>query len=181
MSVNWREICLDSLFKSTNWHFSLFCTGIFSFFFFSGRIKAVEEAAPSLNYYWVPILVSNSYISMISSLVFELTRGLWCHSRSLDVCDFLHIDAGSGILPHCPWFLQRVRHVCGHTVPLLLWVSLPSYRSPAELPSSSCFSNTHTTVESCCFFFLQCFWLMFSFVSFPHFTLFSKHSLYFMF
>lgn len=33
-------------------------TGIFSFFFFSGRIKAVEDAAPSLNYYWVPILVS---------------------------------------------------------------------------------------------------------------------------
>ncbi|XP_053540259.1 choline transporter-like protein 2 isoform X1 [Ictalurus punctatus] len=30
--------------------------GIGSFFFFSGRIKAVEEAAPSLNYYWVPIL-----------------------------------------------------------------------------------------------------------------------------
>ncbi|XP_060774516.1 choline transporter-like protein 2 isoform X2 [Neoarius graeffei] len=30
--------------------------GIGSFFFFSGRITAVEEAAPSLNYYWVPIL-----------------------------------------------------------------------------------------------------------------------------
>ncbi|XP_047669534.1 choline transporter-like protein 2 isoform X1 [Tachysurus fulvidraco] len=30
--------------------------GIGSFFFFSGKIKAVEEAAPSLNYYWVPIL-----------------------------------------------------------------------------------------------------------------------------
>ncbi|KAK1886760.1 Choline transporter-like protein 2 [Dissostichus eleginoides] len=38
--------------------------GIFSFFFFSGRIKAVEEAAPSLNYYWVPImtLVVGSYL-----------------------------------------------------------------------------------------------------------------------
>uniref|UniRef100_A0A8C6WUK6 Choline transporter-like protein n=1 Tax=Neogobius melanostomus TaxID=47308 RepID=A0A8C6WUK6_9GOBI len=38
--------------------------GIFSFFFFSGRIRAVEEAAPSLNYYWVPILtvVVGSYL-----------------------------------------------------------------------------------------------------------------------
>ncbi|XP_071780948.2 choline transporter-like protein 2 isoform X3 [Centroberyx gerrardi] len=38
--------------------------GICSFFFFSGRIKAVEEAAPSLNYYWVPILtvVVGSYL-----------------------------------------------------------------------------------------------------------------------
>uniref|UniRef100_A0A3P8ZAF8 Choline transporter-like protein n=1 Tax=Esox lucius TaxID=8010 RepID=A0A3P8ZAF8_ESOLU len=38
--------------------------GIFSFFFFSGRIKAVEQAAPSLNYYWVPILtvVVGSYL-----------------------------------------------------------------------------------------------------------------------
>uniref|UniRef100_A0A8B9LX97 Choline transporter-like protein n=1 Tax=Astyanax mexicanus TaxID=7994 RepID=A0A8B9LX97_ASTMX len=30
--------------------------GIGSFFFFSGKIKAVEQAAPTLNYYWVPIL-----------------------------------------------------------------------------------------------------------------------------
>ncbi|XP_056135602.1 choline transporter-like protein 2 isoform X2 [Lampris incognitus] len=38
--------------------------GICSFFFFSGRIKAIEEAAPSLNYYWVPILtvVVGSYL-----------------------------------------------------------------------------------------------------------------------
>ncbi|XP_044045547.1 choline transporter-like protein 2 isoform X2 [Siniperca chuatsi] len=38
--------------------------GIFSFFFFSGRIKVVEDAAPSLNYYWVPILtlVVGSYL-----------------------------------------------------------------------------------------------------------------------
>ncbi|XP_068176829.1 choline transporter-like protein 2 isoform X2 [Antennarius striatus] len=38
--------------------------GIFSFFFFSGRMKAVEDATPSLNYYWVPILtvVVGSYL-----------------------------------------------------------------------------------------------------------------------
>uniref|UniRef100_A0A7N6A355 Choline transporter-like protein n=1 Tax=Anabas testudineus TaxID=64144 RepID=A0A7N6A355_ANATE len=38
--------------------------GIFSFFFFSGRIKAAQDAAPTLNYYWVPILtvVVGSYL-----------------------------------------------------------------------------------------------------------------------
>ncbi|XP_062288064.1 choline transporter-like protein 2 isoform X3 [Scomber scombrus] len=38
--------------------------GIFSFFFFSGRIRAVEQATPSLNYYWVPIMtvVVGSYL-----------------------------------------------------------------------------------------------------------------------
>lgn len=30
--------------------------GICSFFFFTGKIKIVEDATPSLNYYWVPIL-----------------------------------------------------------------------------------------------------------------------------
>uniref|UniRef100_A0A8C2WJV8 Choline transporter-like protein 2 n=1 Tax=Cyclopterus lumpus TaxID=8103 RepID=A0A8C2WJV8_CYCLU len=41
--------------------------GIFSFFFFSGRIRTMEEAAPSLNYYWVPILVRGSNIYPFSS------------------------------------------------------------------------------------------------------------------
>ncbi|KAF3846814.1 hypothetical protein F7725_003892 [Dissostichus mawsoni] len=30
--------------------------GIFAFFFFSGRVKAFEDTAPHLHYYWVPIL-----------------------------------------------------------------------------------------------------------------------------
>uniref|UniRef100_A0A3Q3IGS7 Choline transporter-like protein n=1 Tax=Monopterus albus TaxID=43700 RepID=A0A3Q3IGS7_MONAL len=30
--------------------------GVFAFFFFSGRVKAFENTAPSLHYYWVPIL-----------------------------------------------------------------------------------------------------------------------------
>ncbi|MGH0166218.1 UNVERIFIED_CONTAM: hypothetical protein FKN15_050537 [Acipenser sinensis] len=30
--------------------------GILSFFFFSGRIKPIEDTTPTLNYYWVPIL-----------------------------------------------------------------------------------------------------------------------------
>nr|XP_040047524.1 choline transporter-like protein 2 isoform X1 [Gasterosteus aculeatus aculeatus] len=38
--------------------------GIFAFFFFSGRVKAFENTAPHLNYYWVPILtvVVGSYL-----------------------------------------------------------------------------------------------------------------------
>lgn len=34
-------------------------TGIFAFFFFSGHTDAFKGAAPSLHYYWVPILVSD--------------------------------------------------------------------------------------------------------------------------
>ncbi|XP_046893884.1 choline transporter-like protein 2 isoform X3 [Hypomesus transpacificus] len=38
--------------------------GIFAFFFFSGRVKALENTAPNLHYYWVPILtvVVGSYL-----------------------------------------------------------------------------------------------------------------------
>ena len=32
--------------------------GVLAFFFFTHRIKLVEDTAPTLNYYWVPILVS---------------------------------------------------------------------------------------------------------------------------
>lgn len=32
--------------------------GILAFFFFTQRIKLVQDTAPPLNYYWVPILVS---------------------------------------------------------------------------------------------------------------------------
>ncbi|KAM4716669.1 choline transporter-like protein 2 isoform 2-T2 [Anableps anableps] len=38
--------------------------GVFAFFFFSGRVKAFEDTAPNLHYYWVPILtvVIGSYL-----------------------------------------------------------------------------------------------------------------------
>lgn len=62
--VGMRAFIFRPTLSGDDWSFSsnpdwlLIQTGIFSFFFFSGRIKAVEDAAPSLNYYWVPILVS---------------------------------------------------------------------------------------------------------------------------
>lgn len=37
---------------------SLAFPGILAFFFFTQRIKLVQDTAPPLNYYWVPILVS---------------------------------------------------------------------------------------------------------------------------
>lgn len=36
----------------------LLSPGILAFFFFTQRIKLVQDTAPPLNYYWVPILVS---------------------------------------------------------------------------------------------------------------------------
>uniref|UniRef100_A0A3B3X8E8 Choline transporter-like protein n=1 Tax=Poecilia mexicana TaxID=48701 RepID=A0A3B3X8E8_9TELE len=41
-----------------------FFSGVFAFFFFSGRVKAFENTAPNLHYYWVPILtvVIGSYL-----------------------------------------------------------------------------------------------------------------------
>ncbi|XP_023272092.1 choline transporter-like protein 2 isoform X3 [Seriola lalandi dorsalis] len=38
--------------------------GVFAFFFFSGRVKAFEDTAPNLHYYWVPIMtvVVGSYL-----------------------------------------------------------------------------------------------------------------------
>ncbi|KAM9311288.1 choline transporter-like protein 2 [Gastrophryne carolinensis] len=40
------------------------CVGIIAFFFFTHRIKVVQDTAPALNYYWVPILtvIIGSYL-----------------------------------------------------------------------------------------------------------------------
>jgi hypothetical protein len=40
----------------------LFPTGVLSFFFFSGRIKGLGKdfENPNLNYYWLPIMVSDT-------------------------------------------------------------------------------------------------------------------------
>ncbi|XP_075888743.1 choline transporter-like protein 2 isoform X2 [Nelusetta ayraudi] len=51
--------------------------GVFAFFFFSGRVKAFENTAPTLNYYWVPIqtvavgsyLIANGFFSVYSMCV----------------------------------------------------------------------------------------------------------------
>uniref|UniRef100_A0A8C6WQC4 Choline transporter-like protein n=1 Tax=Neogobius melanostomus TaxID=47308 RepID=A0A8C6WQC4_9GOBI len=51
--------------------------GVFAFFFFSGRVKAFENTAPSLHYYWVPIitvaigsyLIAHGFFSVYSMCV----------------------------------------------------------------------------------------------------------------
>lgn len=59
-------------------------------------------------------------------------RGNWIEwycrwSMAWMVCDAcLSPDCGCRVLSHRPRILQCVRHVCGHTLPLLLWVSPPS-------------------------------------------------------
>jgi len=42
-------------------------------------------------------------------------------------------DRGGWLLPHCPRVLQRVRHVCGHPLPLFLWVALQPAPSPSYI------------------------------------------------
>ncbi|XP_037544765.1 choline transporter-like protein 2 [Nematolebias whitei] len=51
--------------------------GVFAFFFFSGRVKAFQDTAPNLHYYWVPILtvvigsylIANGFFSVYSMCV----------------------------------------------------------------------------------------------------------------
>ncbi|XP_067354709.1 choline transporter-like protein 2 isoform X2 [Channa argus] len=73
--------------------------GIFSFFFFSGRIKAVENAAPSLNYYWVPILtvVVGSYL--IAHGFFSV-YGMCVDTLFLCFCEDLERNDGSSERPY---------------------------------------------------------------------------------
>ncbi|XP_072319106.1 choline transporter-like protein 2 isoform X2 [Eucyclogobius newberryi] len=73
--------------------------GIFSFFFFSGRIKAVEDAAPSLNYYWVPIMtvVVGSYL--IAHGFFSV-YGMCVDTLFLCFCEDLERNDGSSDKPY---------------------------------------------------------------------------------
>ncbi|XP_029018099.1 choline transporter-like protein 2 isoform X2 [Betta splendens] len=80
--------------------------GIFSFFFFSGRIKAVESAAPSLNYYWVPILtlVVGSYL--IAHGFFSV-YAMCVDTLFLCFCEDLERNDGS---PERPYFMSPELH-----------------------------------------------------------------------
>lgn len=62
---------------------------------------------------------------------------LWFYDTGLTFW-FCPSDGGGGVLPDRPWLLQCVCHVCGHTLPLLLWVHLYF----VGLRSSSCYLFT---------------------------------------
>ncbi|XP_054896789.1 choline transporter-like protein 2 isoform X2 [Poeciliopsis prolifica] len=80
--------------------------GIFSFFFFSGRIKVVENAAPSLNYYWVPILtvVVGSYL--IAHGFFSV-YAMCVDTLFLCFCEDLERNDGSS---ERPYFMSKELH-----------------------------------------------------------------------
>uniref|UniRef100_A0A674CPU1 Choline transporter-like protein n=1 Tax=Salmo trutta TaxID=8032 RepID=A0A674CPU1_SALTR len=80
--------------------------GICSFFFFSGRIKAVEQTAPSLNYYWVPILtvVVGSYL--IAHGFFSV-YAMCVDTLFLCFCEDLERNDGS---PERPYFMSPELH-----------------------------------------------------------------------
>ncbi|XP_023821142.1 choline transporter-like protein 2 isoform X2 [Oryzias latipes] len=73
--------------------------GIFSFFFFSGRIKAVEEAAPSLNYYWVPIMTVVVGAYLIAHGFFSV-YAMCVDTLFLCFCEDLERNDGSSEKPY---------------------------------------------------------------------------------
>lgn len=100
--VTWIRIILMNL--TSDACCCCFFVGICSFFFFTGKIKFVEDAAPSLNYYWVPILVSKvdwsdsgSYSWMDCVIImFCVICRLWCLARIWSLTD-------SSVFTLCVW------------------------------------------------------------------------------
>ncbi|XP_037545636.1 choline transporter-like protein 2 [Nematolebias whitei] len=99
--------------------------GIFSFFFFSGRIKAVESAAPSLNYYWVPILTVVVGAYLIAHGFFSV-YAMCVDTLFLCFCEDLERNDGSS---ERPYFMspelheilskaQKVEDLCDGTEPV---------------------------------------------------------------
>ncbi|KAM4675347.1 choline transporter-like protein 2 isoform 3-T3 [Discoglossus pictus] len=70
------------------------CVGILAFFFFTHRIKIVQDTAPALNYYWVPILtvVLGSYL--IAHGFFSV-YGMCVDTLFLCFCEDLERNDGS--------------------------------------------------------------------------------------
>uniref|UniRef100_A0A3Q3ESN3 Choline transporter-like protein n=1 Tax=Labrus bergylta TaxID=56723 RepID=A0A3Q3ESN3_9LABR len=94
--------------------------GVFAFFFFSGRVKAFENTAPHLHYYWVPILtvVVGSYL--IAHGFFSV-YAMCVDTLFLCFCEDLERNDGSAARPH---YMSSTLHE-------ILW------KNEAEDPSSS--------------------------------------------
>ncbi|XP_077413840.1 choline transporter-like protein 2 isoform X1 [Vanacampus margaritifer] len=73
--------------------------GVFAFFFFSGRVKAFENTAPHLHYYWVPILtvVVGSYL--IAHGFFSV-YAMCVDTLFLCFCEDLERNDGSAARPY---------------------------------------------------------------------------------
>uniref|UniRef100_A0A3P8TPS4 Choline transporter-like protein n=1 Tax=Amphiprion percula TaxID=161767 RepID=A0A3P8TPS4_AMPPE len=94
--------------------------GIFAFFFFSGRVKAFEDTAPHLHYYWVPILtvVVGSYL--IAHGFFSV-YAMCVDTLFLCFCEDLERNDGSAARPY---YMSSTLHE-------ILW------KNKAEDPSAS--------------------------------------------
>ncbi|XP_066520288.1 choline transporter-like protein 2 isoform X2 [Hoplias malabaricus] len=80
--------------------------GICSFFFFTGKFKAVEQAAPSLNYYWVPILTVVFGAYLIAHGFFSV-YAMCVDTLFLCFCEDLERNDGS---PERPFFMSPELH-----------------------------------------------------------------------
>ncbi|XP_061536639.1 choline transporter-like protein 2 isoform X2 [Phycodurus eques] len=80
--------------------------GIFSFFFFTGRIKSAEYTHPSLNYYWVPILTMTVGAYLIAHGFFSV-YAMCVDTLFLCFCEDLERNDGS---PGRPYFMSPELH-----------------------------------------------------------------------
>ncbi|KAJ8363433.1 hypothetical protein SKAU_G00122640 [Synaphobranchus kaupii] len=85
--------------------------GIFSFFFFSGRIRSVEDHMPILNYYWVPILTVAIGSYLIAHGFFSV-YAMCVDTLFLCFCEDLERNDGS---TERPYFMNPHLHeiLCG--------------------------------------------------------------------
>ncbi|XP_047427016.1 choline transporter-like protein 2 isoform X2 [Mugil cephalus] len=72
--------------------------GIFAFFFFSGRVKAFENTAPHLHYYWVPILTLVIGTYLIAHGFFSV-YAMCVDTLFLCFCEDLERNDGSAARP----------------------------------------------------------------------------------
>uniref|UniRef100_A0AAX7TLR4 Choline transporter-like protein n=1 Tax=Astatotilapia calliptera TaxID=8154 RepID=A0AAX7TLR4_ASTCA len=73
--------------------------GVFSFFFFSGRVKAFQNTAPTLNYYWVPILTMVVCSYLIAHAFFSV-YSMCVDTLFLCFCEDLERNDGSAARPY---------------------------------------------------------------------------------
>uniref|UniRef100_A0A8D0AP27 Choline transporter-like protein n=1 Tax=Sander lucioperca TaxID=283035 RepID=A0A8D0AP27_SANLU len=100
--------------------YGLSSTGIFAFFFFSGRVKAFESTAPHLHYYWVPILTVVVLSYFIAHGFFSV-YAMCVDTLFLCFCEDLERNDGSA---ERPYYMSSTLHE-------ILW------KNAAEDPSSA--------------------------------------------
>ncbi|XP_061685441.1 choline transporter-like protein 2 [Syngnathoides biaculeatus] len=80
--------------------------GVFSFFFFTGRMQSVEYSPPSLNYYWVPILTMTIGAYLIAHGFFSV-YAMCVDTLFLCFCEDLERNDGS---PGRPYYMSPELH-----------------------------------------------------------------------